>query len=84
MHVRLTKAMLDALKDTREIPDVLKARLERATRDGDAYLVTLSDDEAMAMTEMCQWYIVADPDTGEMTETAKLYDAIVEAIDEAG
>lgn len=75
--------MLDALRSTREIPDTLRARVAKATKDGDAYLVTLSDDEAIAMTEMCQWYIVADPDTGEMSDTSKLYDAMVEAIDEA-
>ncbi len=32
------------------------------------------------MTEMCEWYVKKDPATGELTETGKIYDAIIDAI----
>ncbi len=83
MQVRMTAEMLDALKQTPELPEDQAASLDAAQPHGDAYLVKLSDDVAMAMVEMCQWYIKADPNTGELTPKAKLYDSIVEAIDQA-
>ena len=51
--------------------------------DGDGFLVKLTEDEAIAMVEMCQWYIKKDPDTGELTPKAKLFSAMVDAIDDA-
>jgi len=83
MQVRMTAEMLDALKQTPELPEDQAASLSAAEPHGDAFLVRLSDDEAMAMAEMCQWYIKADPETGELTPKARLFDSIVEAIDEA-
>jgi hypothetical protein len=84
MHVHLTEPMLTALRGAPEMPDNLLARVNAAARDGDGFAVTLSEDEAMAMTEMCQWYIRRDPTTGTLGEQAKLFDAIVSAIYAAG
>jgi len=75
--------MLSALRQVAEIPDNLLARVNAARRDGGGYLMALNDDEAMAMTEMCQWYIRNDPTTGQLGEQAKLFQAIVNAIYEA-
>ncbi len=83
MQVRLTAPMLTALRETPEMPDNLLARVKGARRDGDEWVCTLSDDEAMAMTEMCQWYIRKDPTTGQLNEKAKTFEAIVNAIYQA-
>ncbi|NIM49244.1 MAG: hypothetical protein GTN62_04790 [Gemmatimonadales bacterium] len=83
MRARMTTEMLQALRETPEIPDILITRVDSAQQDGDAFLITLTDDEAMAMVEMCQWYIHSDPETGQLTPKAQLFDAIVTAVDEA-
>ncbi len=82
MEVQMTTEMLDALRNTPEIPDNLRRRVDHARKDADRYSVTLSDDEAMAMAEMCQWYIHRDK-TGAMPPKSALFDAIVKAIDDA-
>lgn len=80
MHVRLTQPMIDALKATPEIPDNLRRCVESAIEEGSAWMVTLDEDEAMAMTEMCQWYIRKDPETGTFGPRAALFDGIVRAV----
>ncbi len=82
MKVRMTAEMLEALRATPEIPDDMRRRVDDAQPDGDAFVVTLSDDEAMAMSEMCQWYVHRDTH-GEMSRKAALFDAVITAIDEA-
>ena len=80
MQVRITHAMLDALKATPEIPDNLKRCVDHAKKHGDAFAMTVNEDEAMAMTEMCQWYIKKDPVTGKLGAKAEIFDGIVRAI----
>lgn len=82
MQVRMTSEMLEALRQTSEIPDNLLACVNQATADRDGFLVPMSQDEAMAMAEMCQWYIRRDPVTGHMDAKATLFDAIVKAINQ--
>jgi hypothetical protein len=83
MQIHLTEPMISALRRTPEIPDNLAARISAAQKDGAGFNIALSEDEAMAMTEMCQWYIRRDPTTGELGDQARLFDAIVNAIYEA-
>jgi hypothetical protein len=80
MQVRVTQAMLDALKATPELPDNLKRSVQGALKNGDAYAVTLDEDEANSMTEMCQWYIKKDPATGKFGPKAEIFDSIVRAV----
>ncbi len=80
MQVRMTAEMLEALRATPEIPDNLSACVDGAAADGDDFTVTMNEDEAMAMEEMCQWYIKKDPSTGELGQKARLFDAIVKRI----
>lgn len=82
MQVRMNTEMLDALRNTPEIPDNLRTRVDGARKEGSIFAVTLTDDEAMAMVEMCQWYIHRD-EQGQLPPKASLFDAIVTAIDEA-
>jgi hypothetical protein len=72
--------MLDALKATPEIPDNLKQCVASSKKNGDSFAMTLDEDEAMAMTEMCQWYIKKDPVTGKYGAKAELFNGIVRAI----
>ena len=80
MQVRLTPPMIEALKSTPEIPDNLVRCVAAAKKNGDGFSLELSEDEAMAMTEMCQWYIKKDPATGKFGPKAEVFDAIVRAI----
>jgi hypothetical protein len=82
LQVSMTDQMLDALRHTPEIPDSLRRRVDTARPEGAAFAVTLSDDEAMAMVEMCQWYIHQD-ENGDFPPKAALFDSIVTAIDDA-
>ncbi len=82
MQIHLSQPMLAALRETPEIPDSLLARANGARQDGSQWVVTLSDDEAMAMTEMCQWYIRKDPKTGQLNDKARIFQAIVDAVDQ--
>ena len=83
MEVPMTEEMITALRETPEMPDNLRSRLGGAKADGDVHLVTLDPDEQMALTEMCEWYVRTDPDTGEMTEQGRLFDGIIQAIIDA-
>ncbi len=83
MQAKLTAEMLTTLKETAEIPDNLVSAAEAAVQDGDGFLIELTEDEAIVMVEMCQWYIKKDPDTGELTPKAKLFSGMVDAIDDA-
>lgn len=80
MRVPLTRAMLDALKAAPDLPDNLVKRTNSAAAQGEGFQVTLDDDEAMALTEMCQWYIRKDPTTGKLGPKAEVFDAIVRSI----
>jgi len=83
MKVRMTEIMVKALTETPEIPDNLLTCLRGAETDGDMLLVDLGQDERMAMTEVCEWYVRSDPDTGNLTEQGKLFESIIQAIIDA-
>ena len=83
MEVPLTQKMLTAVRETPELPDTLRRRVDDAKPDGDVFVVTLDDDERVAMTEMCEWYVRTDPDSGDLTEQGRLFDEIIQAIIDA-
>ena len=83
MEVRIDEEMLAALKDAPELPDNLRACVDSAVPDGDDFLVTLDQDEQMALTELCEWYVRTDPETNQLTEQGKLFDRIVQVIIDA-
>lgn len=80
MHLHMTKAMVEALKAAPDLPENLLQRVSSVSAEGDGFQLTLDDDEAMAMTEMCQWYIRKDPATGKLGPKAEVFDAIVRSI----
>ncbi len=79
----MTSAMVEVLRKTPEMPQNLTNAVNGAREDGDVFLVGMTDDDAMAMGEMCQWYIKSDPATGELTDKAKLFSSIIDAIDDS-
>ncbi len=83
MEVPLTHKMLTAVRETPELPDNLRRRVDDAKPDGGVFVVTLDDDERVAMTEMCEWYVRTDPDSGDLTEQGRLFDEIIQAIIDA-
>ena len=80
MKGRMTETMVKALTEKPEIPDNLLTCLRGAETDGDMLLVDLGQDERMALTEVCEWYVRSDPDTGNLTEQGKLFESIIQAI----
>ena len=83
MEVRISEEMLAALKETPELPDNLRACVDGAEPDGDEFLLTLDQDEQIALTELCEWYVRTDPETNELTEQGKLFDGLVQVIIDA-
>lgn len=83
MEVRISSEMLEALRNTPEIPDNLLAVVNNASSADADFVLQLEEDERTAMTEMCEWYITKDPATGELTDKAKIFDNLVKAIYEA-
>src|ERR1041384_1212817 len=80
MEVHLTRPMIEALKAAPDIPEHLLKPVAAAKAQDDGYLVDFDEDEAMAITEMCQWYIRKDPVTGKLGPKAEIFDAIVRSI----
>lgn len=83
MEVRLTQEMLTAVKETPELPDNLRTRVIDAKAAGDLFVVKLDEDERVAMTEMCEWCVRTDPDSGDLAEQGRLVDDIIQAIIDA-
>ena len=83
MDVKLTSELFEAFKDIPVIPDYIAAKIEAATHEGDVHVVSINEDERMLVEEMCQWHVLKDPTTGELTPKAVLYDSIINAIYDA-
>ncbi len=83
MELRLNEEMIAALRETPELPDNLRACIDGARGESDAFVVTVDDDEQMALTELCEWYVRKDPQTDELTEQGRLFDSIVQIIIDA-
>ncbi len=83
MELRLDEEMIAALRETPELPDNLRACIDDARAETDVFFVTVDDDEQMALTELCEWYVRKDPATGELTKQGRIFDAIVQLVIDA-
>lgn len=82
MQVIITEQIAGALKVMKDIPDNLRKRFDAmAPKDGGLAL-TLSEDEAMALTELVQWHIRSD-DSGRPTPDTQPYAELIRLVDEA-
>jgi hypothetical protein len=83
MHVTITQATVDALKRLGHVPDSLTQRFDAIAPGDGGFVLTLSEDDAMALAELVQWHIKTDPATGQLTPESRPYQDLVEKIDEA-
>ncbi|HXF96181.1 MAG TPA: hypothetical protein VNI61_08790 [Gemmatimonadales bacterium] len=79
MDLRVTAEQFRAIETASHLPDVLRAVLDRAGRDGDAYLLRLTYEEATALNELCAWNVHTDAQ-GNVTPASRVYDDLVRAI----
>lgn len=85
MEIVLTRAMLEALRNAQHVPDDVRAAVAtlrpiEAGSDAGAYLLRLSADEAMELSELLTWHVRTDPATGLATPETAAYEAIIRAI----
>lgn len=83
MQVRLTQAIVDALKTLKDVPDGLRSRFDAMTKNDGGHILKLTDDDAMALAELLQWHIRTDPATARPTKETAPYAELVRLIDEA-
>ncbi len=83
MQVTITQAIKDALGKVHDVPDVLQRRIDAiAPGEGGSYTLKLSDDEAIALTELVQWHIRSD-ETGRPTSETEPYAELIRRVDAA-
>lgn len=83
MIIRLTAAMLEALKKAKDVPPDVQKQIDGATADGAGYRLHLSDDEGMELSELLQWHVRTDPATGKPTPDTAPYAELIQLIGEA-
>ena len=83
MQVRLTQAIVDALKTLKDVPDGLRSRFDAMTKNDGGHILKLTDDDAMALAELLQWHIRTDPATHKPTKETAPFADLVRLIDEA-
>ena len=83
MQVRITQAIVDALKTLKDVPDSLRARFDAMARTEGGHVLKLSEDDAMALAELVQWHIRTDPATSKPTRETAPFAELVRLIDEA-
>jgi len=83
MQVRLTQAIVDALKSLKDVPDTLRSRFDAMTKNDGGHVLKLTDDDAMALSELLQWHIRTDPSTTRPTKETAPFAELVRLIDEA-
>jgi hypothetical protein len=79
MDLPITRAQRDAILGARDLPDVLRRVLDRATPAGDGVVLRLTYEEATALSELCSWSVHSDAG-GAVTTESKVFDDLVRAI----
>jgi hypothetical protein len=83
MQVSITRAVAESLRTLAHVPDDLRRRFDAMTPAGDGVVLTLSDDDAMALAELVQWHVRTDPATGKPTAETAPFAELIRLIDEA-
>ena len=83
IEVPLTADMLTALKSADETPDALVTAFAGVKASGTGFVLTLTGDQTIAMTEMCEWHVRTDPKTGKVSAATKVWDDIIRRVQEA-
>lgn len=79
MDLTVTSQQYDAVRSAKHLPDVLKKVLDKASKQGNGYLLHLTYEEATALNELAAWNVHSD-DAGTVTPESKLFDDLVRAI----
>jgi hypothetical protein len=81
MDLAITPAQLEAVRNAKHLPDVLKRVLDAAqpARDGTGQLLHLTYEEATALQELCAWNVHTN-DAGEVSPDSRVFDDLVKAI----
>jgi hypothetical protein len=86
VKIRLSQAMLGALKKAKHIPPDVQQRIDAVKPEPGApptYRLQLSEDEGMELSELLQWHVRTDPGTGQPTTETKPYADVITRIAEA-
>ena len=84
MELKISQGMLDALHHAGHVPEDLKRRVAGIAPVAGAsparFLLTLSEDEAMELSELLQWHVRSDSTTGRPTPETAPYADLIQAI----
>jgi hypothetical protein len=87
MEIRLSDAMLVALKRATHVPPDVQHRIDGVKPEPGAspaqYRFHFSDDEGMELSELLQWHVRTDPATGQPTAETAPYADLIRLIAEA-
>jgi len=83
MKIRLTEAMLAALKTAKHIPPDVQREIDALRPEQGALDLHLSEDESMELSELLQWHVRTDPATGKPTAETAPYADVIARITEA-
>jgi hypothetical protein len=79
--------MLEALKRAEHVPPDVQTRIDAARPEAGTapprYVLHLSDDEAMELSELLQWHVRTDPATGRPTAESAPYAEVISRIAES-
>jgi hypothetical protein len=79
MDLAITRAQLDAVRNARHLPDVLRRVLDGAKPSGDGVTLHLTYEEATALQELAAWNVHSN-DAGDVTPESRIFDDLVKAI----
>ena len=79
MDIAITRAQLDAVRNAKHLPDVLRRVLDDAKPSADGVTLHLTYEEATALQELAAWSVHTDA-TGAVTADSRLFDDLVKAI----
>ena len=83
MKIKLSQAMIDALKRARHIPADVQREIDAVRPGQGSFELRLSEDEGMELAELLQWHVRTDPATGQPTADTAPYAEIIRLIGEA-
>ena len=79
MDLAITRAQLDAVRNAKHLPDVLRRVLDEAKPSADGATLHLTYEEATALQELAAWNVHSD-DAGDVTPESRIFDDLVKAI----
>jgi hypothetical protein len=79
MDLAITRAQLDAVRNAKHLPDVLRRVLESAQPSSDGVTLHLTYEEATALQELAAWNVHTN-DAGDVTPESRIFDDLVKAI----